>query len=146
MIASQLSRVSRATTQSAISSVPRTISCTRPAVPPTLCYGQRLQQRRPSSSKASCPPGDSSNGTRAATSARVAQSTRSPAAKAPSTQSNRSRKAKDAESQRKEDGNDKMFNNLPKVPSTDEMHMEPKGTTPQIPGSSNNPTRHVTIF
>ncbi|GAB7340428.1 hypothetical protein MBLNU457_6860t1 [Dothideomycetes sp. NU457] len=122
MIASQLSRVSRATTQSAICSIPRTISCTRPAVPPTLCYGQRLQQRRPSSSKASCPPGDSSNGPRAA----AAQATRSPTAKAPAAQSSRSRKAKATESQRKEEGNDKMFNNLPKVPSTDEMHMEPK--------------------
>jgi len=131
MIASQLGRAARATTQPTVCTASRTATCPRTAIPPAFCYSQRLQQRRPSSSKASCPPDDGSEGPRAATSTqKTSNSARSHAVRGSAARSARGRKAREAEAW-KENEKGAVFSNLPRVPSTNDMRMQHSGTCHQ---------------
>ena len=128
MIASQLSRVARATPPASICTLPRTFALTWTSAPARACCAQKLLQRRLSSSKASCPPDDGSDGTRAAASTqKAAQPARSPtkgsATKTNAPRQSRPRKSKEVDVQSKEIEAEQnvaaAYRNLPSVPRID---------------------------
>lgn len=131
MIASQLGRAARATTTVGTCTAHRAPAATLSAKASSFTCPQRTHQRRPSSSKASCPPDEGSNGARPSAAApSVQEPARSPASKGSGAKQTRGRKPKDADKHTALDktvgqATDSTFDNLPSVPTI--SHMRPSG-------------------
>jgi len=129
MIASQVSRLARATATNHTCAAQRSLAVSRSTVTAGFSRSECLHQRRLSSSKTSCPPGDGSNGARPATTAsQTPQPARAPNARSSSGKQTRGRRSKEAEwtqKRAKESDQDAAFKRLPSVPST--HNMQPAG-------------------
>ena len=130
MIASQVGRLARATATTHTCTAHRTTVLSRSVASATLKCSDSSQQRRLSSSKASCPPDDGPNSARpAATTSQSPQPARSPGKASSGGKQARGRKPKDAEwlqkktKQSSEEEAD--YSKLPSVPSTD--NIQPAG-------------------
>lgn len=139
MFSSQLGRVARASCSSTTCTAQRT-AATFSAVTGPLSCSQALRQRRPSSSKASCPPDEGPDGAKPAA---PAQQT-APAARSSNARLARSKKAREAmadkaavaaairrqdmkqesRASKQESKLDNVaFTNLPSVPTTEELRV-----------------------
>ena len=135
MIASQLGRAVRASSIIHTCTAHRTAAAASiSAASSSLPCSRSLHQRRPSSSKASCPPDDGPNGARSAATAQQAPTpARTPTSRNASGRQVRTRKAAKKADQVASDERAKQleheatFSHLPSVPTTSHMHRA--GTT-----------------
>lgn len=125
MFTSQLGRAVRATPQLSTCASHRSITASRSASTPALSsYPQRLHQRRPSSSKASCPPDDESAGAKASSTGAQQKTPQQPAR----TAAGRTAASKKKHGQSQSDwlasrakassAQDAAYKDLPRVPGT----------------------------